>query len=439
MLIDRRLFVGGSMLSLFSHPCYARERRNIYDDALIAAFPLYETARLAMASPNGFNRLGHRRALSDHTARAVTMPNNDTLYSACWLDLTTGPVDLDIPALAGRYMSVALMSAFTDNIAVLRAPGGDAPALRARIVGPGWDGENREGRQLVRMPSSYGWLLARTFVEGADDLPSARAAQDRLSFVASNQKPSQLQLMPKAPTLPGGKIFLRVVNGAVAALDQRNSLARNLRQYAKIGIGGAQVETWDALGAEKQAGWARALTKLADASMAKMEDHATPHASWNWPDANIGVFGNDYAFRAATALSGIGALPQNEAIYLRAISDAKGRPLSADMRYRLTLPPTAEIANAFWSLSAYRGEADGRYFFEDNELHRFAINSASRGLETDQNGHVSLIIQKERPAGATANWLPLPTENPALVLRLYLPTKALMRNRGLIPVLDNVV
>lgn len=64
--------------------------------ATIFLFPLYEMWRSrwnAIRNPvnprrgieNGF---GHARMLSDHRSRAVTTPNNDTLYSSAWLDLS---------------------------------------------------------------------------------------------------------------------------------------------------------------------------------------------------------------------------------------------------------------------------------------------------------------------------------------------------------------
>jgi hypothetical protein len=434
--LDRRLFLSsGAALAL---PAVARAsaKSNIYHAALIACFPLYETARLAMASPTPFNRIGHRRALSDHHSRGVTMPNNDTLYSACWMDLTTGPLTLTLPTPKGRYQSIALMSAFTDNVAVMRLPLNEADGLRVRIVGPDWRGPATLGVKVIRVPSSYGWLLARTFVSGTDDLPGARAAQDGISLTADNSAPSRLRLLRATTTQPDGAMFLSAVNAAIATLDPRNPLATNLRQYAEIGVGSADANAWETLNPEVKAGWADALRKLADGSIAKMESFATQRNGWRWPNPNIGIFGDDHAFRAAVALSGIGALPQSEALYLRAVADTLGRPLSADRGYRLTLPPTVEITNAFWSLTAYRGEPDGRYFLEDNDLHRYAINTATDGLVKDSSGQITLTIQKDRPAGASTNWLPMPAERPALVLRLYLPTPKLMQNRALIKALD---
>ncbi|WP_233245045.1 DUF1254 domain-containing protein, partial [Caulobacter sp. HMWF009] len=65
------------------------------------------------------NSIYHRRNLSDHTDRSVTTPNNDTLYSLAWIDLTKGPVTLTIPPSGKRYVSAAILNMFTDNDAVL--------------------------------------------------------------------------------------------------------------------------------------------------------------------------------------------------------------------------------------------------------------------------------------------------------------------------------
>jgi hypothetical protein len=40
------------------------------------------------------NQFRHVRRLADHASRAVTTPNNDTLYSSAWLDLRAGPVEV---------------------------------------------------------------------------------------------------------------------------------------------------------------------------------------------------------------------------------------------------------------------------------------------------------------------------------------------------------
>jgi hypothetical protein len=110
-------------------------------DAYFYALPLIEMAttrtRLLKAPGAAINRLTHTRALTDHTGRAVTTPNNDTLYSSAFVDLTQGPIILTIPATGGRYYSVAIMDMFTNNNVVLgsRTVGGQGGTFT--LVGPG--------------------------------------------------------------------------------------------------------------------------------------------------------------------------------------------------------------------------------------------------------------------------------------------------------------
>ncbi|HQR91465.1 MAG TPA: DUF1254 domain-containing protein, partial [Caulobacter sp.] len=79
-------------------------------DAWLYALPLIEMAaaraRILSAPGAAVNVLRHDRELADHTKRAVTTPNNDTLYSTAFVDLTQGPVILTIPAMGTRYYSV---------------------------------------------------------------------------------------------------------------------------------------------------------------------------------------------------------------------------------------------------------------------------------------------------------------------------------------------
>ena len=82
--------------------------------AWLFCLPLIEVAN---ARATGFpaaapiNGVGHNPNLVDHSFRAITTPNNDTLYSTIYMDLSKGPVSLTLPPSGARYLSVALMDA----------------------------------------------------------------------------------------------------------------------------------------------------------------------------------------------------------------------------------------------------------------------------------------------------------------------------------------
>ena len=117
--------------------------------------PAFEMARLAYdfsydpgnARRVPVNSFAHRRILSDHRHRLVTTPNHDTLYSSAVVDLSLGPVTLQVPAFGPRYHSLAFMDAYTNNFAYVgtRATGGEGGSYV--IAGPGRHVEAPAGSQ----------------------------------------------------------------------------------------------------------------------------------------------------------------------------------------------------------------------------------------------------------------------------------------------------
>lgn len=96
------------------------------ESAFVYAYPLYALALTryrAVQDPkapdrHAVNTLRHDRRLCDAASRWITAPNNDTLYSNAWLDLSQGPVRVQVQAMPeGRYWSVALMDGYTNHVA----------------------------------------------------------------------------------------------------------------------------------------------------------------------------------------------------------------------------------------------------------------------------------------------------------------------------------
>jgi hypothetical protein len=156
---------------------------------------------------------------------------------------------------------------------------------------------------------------------------------------------------------------------------------------------------------------------------------------WTYGERHLGNFGDDYLYRAATALTALGALIPGEAVYVSCAVDADRRPLSGAQRYTLTfsadrLPP----ARAFWSLSAYEVTPEGRAFFVDNPIARHSIGDHTPGLTHGADGSLTIYIQRERPQGErAANWLPAPGGPMRLVLRAYQPDEVMIAGRYRVP------
>ncbi|WP_343698693.1 DUF1254 domain-containing protein [Caulobacter sp.] len=389
-------------------------------DAYLYALPLIEMAttraRALKAPGAAINTLIHTRTLSDHTMRWVTTPNNDTLYSTAFLDLSKGPVTLTIPPLGARYYCVAVMDMFTNNDVVLgtRTIGGRGGTFT--LCGPG---QASSGPNPVRIATPHAWLLIRTLVDGEADLAAAHKAQD--GFVVKGPPGAPVPAFAARDAAPTDYFA-----AARALLAANPAPATDLKILARtapfLGAGPFDAAT-AAAGVEQ----ARMITVFA-------RGRQVFTGGWSYPRPNLGDYGQDYLYRSIVALQGLGALPVAEAIYLKAAGDDGAGTFTGDGLYRLTLPPQLPL-DAFWSLSMYEALPDGQFFFTDNPIKRYTIGDRTPGLKRNADGSLDLWIGRSDPGGErSANWLPAPKSGPfALFLRAYLPRAELLDGRFRVP------
>ena len=419
-------------------------------------FPLYEMARTRYlsvelpANPNrGVNRLSHRRALADFKSRAVTTPNNDTLYSSAWLDLAAGPIELTVPPMGRRYWSFQFMDAYSST----------AQLIGSRNAGPGdvklWVVHAQDTRlappgvRVVRLPTRDVWLLVRILVDDAKDAQVVHRLQDGITLrvvgdgattsAASASAPAATLTNPIPPQATVGSPadggnYLNVVNSMLA----RNPVPGALDLVARwqpLGVAPGELATQQAA-----AQWTAALPDLNASVKGGVSSGARQVQGWQFPDDAVGVYGSNYRLRAAVALGGLGALPAVEAVYLSALGDAQGRPLEGQSRYRVKVGAGGIPAKSFWSLSMYQIEPDGRLFFVDNPAARYAVGDRTPGLVKSADGAMDIVVQHGEPASADerANWLPAPPGPFRLMLRAYLPSDALRDGNAPLPRVERV-
>jgi hypothetical protein len=140
--------------------------------------------------------------------------------------------------------------------------------------------------------------------------------------------------------------------------------------------------------------------------------------------------GNGFLLRGACAITFMGPInvPQ-EAMYWTTKVDGAGQKLSGAHNYSMhfaagQLPPN----QAFWSLTM----GDARNHFVANPLNRYSVSDRS-GLAQNPDGSVDIYIQNAAPAGHESNWLPAPSGNFILWLRVYLPGQTVLNGKYKVP------
>ncbi len=144
----------------------------------------------------------------------------------------------------------------------------------------------------------------------------------------------------------------------------------------------------------------------------------------------LGVPGNGMFLRAAHAWTFPGpvTVPQ-EAMYWWTNSDGAGRALSGEQNYIMHFPAGQLPPNdAFWSLTM--GNAKNHYV--PNPLKRYNVGDRS-GLAPNAAGSVDIYIQNAAPLAHGSNWLPAPSGNFILWLRVYNPGEVILDGTYKVP------
>jgi hypothetical protein len=382
------------------------------------------------------NHFWHARELFDATDREGVSPNNDTLYSFAWVDLSAEPVVLSHPDMGDRYFTFELVGITSDNYDYVGRRTTGRHAGDFALIGPGWTGELPQGvRRTAPAPSPWIVIVGRTLVDGEHDLPDVHALQGQFRL-------TPLHLFgKKGATVPERRDVLEPIDAARDRLGPWKTLnamlAENppprhhevlLKQFAEIGIGpGLDVEAQPE--AVKQG-----LIRAAATGVPLLEqqllsgDWARMINGWRYPPPQVGRFGDDFLRRAAEqSMVGVAANDPEEAVYLVAFHDADGDKLSTG-RYELRFAPgQLPPVDAFWSLTAYGEDRN----LIPNPIGRYSLGDRTPGLVTDPDGSLAVHLWPQSPGPAgEPNWLPTPERGIwFIVLRMYLPRPAVIDAR----------
>jgi hypothetical protein len=143
----------------------------------------------------------------------------------------------------------------------------------------------------------------------------------------------------------------------------------------------------------------------------------------NWTTLpECGRVGNNILEQALCADQLPGANVPQEAVYWQTALDGAGNRLTGQNDYILQFQPDGLPPNeGFWSVTMYYTN----HTFVSNPINRYEVSDHS-GLVLNANGSLDVYIQNALPANHESNWLPAPTGDFLLFLRIYLPGPAVL-------------
>lgn len=371
------------------------------------------------------NNFYHVRKLSNHRARDVTTPNNDTLYSSAQLDLSGGPVTFSIPDLGDRYFSLALMDAYSNNFAILGTRTTGPKGGLFQLIGPN---DPATGDHVIRSPTPNVWALVRILVDSPEDLEAGIAIQSEFSIQGPDIENATEFATRSAPW----QSFFASADTLMATNPPPVTDLALLRRIAPLELGKGEFSP-ERFDTEQSAAIEAGITGARSAFHGSITG-GTSINGWSYPANNLGDFGQAYDYRAAVALGGLAALPLVEAMYMTAQNE-KSPLFDGTKNWQLHFDANELIpVNSFWSLSLYEATPERQFFFVDNALNRYAIGDRSAGLTYNEDGSLDIWIGSENPGKAREdNWLPAPAGPFALFMRAYLPKPVLLDGNYRLP------
>jgi hypothetical protein len=396
------------------------------------------------------NRLYHFRNIADATYKDGGSPNNDTLYSWGFLDLSKEPVVLVHPDMGQRYFTFEMADMYSNNFGYVGKLTTGSKAGAFLVAGPGWSGQKPDDvREVIRSRTPYALVFGRTYVEGPDDVAAVNKLQDQYRVVP-------LSLWGKAgSTLPENRDVWapfdrktdpladwKTIDRAMAENPPAAKDKQPLEMFATVGIGPGLIEVLDKLDPASKRGLGRASA----GGWAMIEGMLTSGVSnkiingWLFPPPTLGRQGavdDDFRGRAVCSIGGIICNDAAEAIYVVAFTDVDGQPLAGANRYTLSfekgaLPPAKE----FWSLTMY----DPAHNLVDNPINRYAIRDRTPGIKHESDGSTILYLQSTSPGpDKESNWLPTPKKGAfSMALRTYGPGESIIKQTWLPPTVKMV-
>ena len=430
-------------------------------EAFLYGFPLlFDLQQVARFTREGigslgaapFNAFSHATDLAGPADTFVSI-NNDTVYSIAQVDVSGGPVRLQVPDTSGRYYVLQFVDAWTNNFAYIGHRATGTAAGSYLLVAPGWDGSPAAGETVIRFPTSLATIVGRWAVDGEDDLAAVADLQSRLVLTPPEGAGAGLPLADPAVArdlvaFEQMRLWIQAFPPAErdVAYQQRFAplgLLDTDTPYADAGGGLAQALVAGRAAAEKQMedalqqggspevnGW-KLTYHVFDYNLDFFEVGALDDSRWKLPDSNL-----RYLVRALSARGGLWGNHGYEAAYAMTYDDGAGRPLDGAARYEMRfseLPPV----RAFWSITMYDLPD---YYLVENPIGRYSIGDRTPGLRYAGDGSLTITMQREQPASAEAraNWLPTPPGPFRPILRLYEPGDAVFDGTYELPPIERV-
>ena len=370
-------------------------------DAFVYAYPLMDQV---MTVNDMFEFMGmtpNTAAMStklprENVGMPIVAPNLTSMTGGVFIDISEGPVTLEIPEVKDRYIVYQCIDVFTHNFHYLgtRGNGGEGGQFvfhNASQTPPD------NGATPVEMEGDHAIIVVRIDIKNDDEYERVRAIQDAIQVVDAPAGTRSYPAYDKAKAFSPD--FVDYLNELLAEVPASETAL--FQRFARIGVM-SDVELSDADRAAVQRGIDRAYDAIQKASAELIVGNDYFGATEIFGTREF-LDGN-YLGRAAGAYFGLWGNSKEEANYFMVYVEGEGQIRFEDGE----LPPLTDIG--FWSITAH----DENVHVKANPYDAYVI-TADRAV-FDEDGSLTVRFSSEPEEG---NWLYTPGGKMVILIRAY--------------------
>jgi hypothetical protein len=327
----------------------------------------------------------------------IVAPNLTSMTGGIFIDISHGPVTVEIPEVKDRYIVYQCIDVFTHNFYYMGTQGNNGEAGQFTFYNKHQKPTENSETTPVLMEGDFAIIVLRIDIKDRSELDHVREIMGNIKVVDAPAKTREYPKYDKKKAF--SPLFVEYVNELLTEIPE--SETEEFKRFASIGIMN-EVNLSEAELAEVQAGIDSAYIAIEEVT--KSLDIGNGYISATGAFGSREFLNKNYLIRAAGAKFGLWGNSQDQASYFMFKANGEG-----ELRFEKDeLPPLTDVG--FWSITVH--DKDG--LVHKNEFDSYVLTMDQMKFNDDGS-----LVLKISPKPEEGNWLYTTGDEMVVWIRAY--------------------